>query len=44
MLFLKFPKKKSKKKEDDEFDEWEEENENTRIKLNIGLLEIKWIK
>ena len=43
-IILKFPKKSKKKKKNDEFDEWEEENEKMKIKLNIGLLEIKWIK
>ena len=44
-IILKFPSKKKNKKENDEFDEWEEENESKeKIKLNIGLQEIKWIK
>ena len=44
-IILKFPTKIEKtKSQEDEFDEWEEENKIMKIKLNIGSLEIKWIK
>ena len=43
-IIIKFPVKKVNEEKDDEFSEWEEDIMKMKIKQNIGLQEIKWIK
>ena len=44
-IILNFPSNiKETKKSNDEFDEWDDENKMKKTSLNIGSLEIKWIK
>ena len=42
-VIIKFPTNKNKEN-DDEFSEWDEDAEMKKIRQNIGLREIKWIK